>query len=272
MINIIESKILGKNKNQALCEDGMVITDDFIAVIDGATSPFSLVNDKRTGLVAMETIAEATRKLPFNADSFTCIKLLNSALNEKQKHFDYILKNEKDKRLCANIVLFSIYRNEIWTYGDCPYMVNGKLFSLDKPIDIITANARSAFLESELSKGKTIEELLINDTGAQYIYPLIERQAEFANTDQQYGYPVLDGYDIIEKFITVQNVFFNDEVVLATDGYPFLKSTLSESEKELERLKSIDPLCIKEYKSTKGFYYNQNSYDDRTYIRFVVKN
>jgi len=34
---IIESKIVGK-KSQESCEDGMVVTDDFIAVIDGSTS------------------------------------------------------------------------------------------------------------------------------------------------------------------------------------------------------------------------------------------
>lgn len=33
-MDIIESRIIGK-KNPETCEDGMVITDDFIAVIDG---------------------------------------------------------------------------------------------------------------------------------------------------------------------------------------------------------------------------------------------
>ena len=36
-MKIIESKIVGK-KSQEACEDGMVVTDDFIAVIDGSTS------------------------------------------------------------------------------------------------------------------------------------------------------------------------------------------------------------------------------------------
>ena len=36
-MKIIESSIIGK-KSQEVCEDGMVITDDFIAVIDGSTS------------------------------------------------------------------------------------------------------------------------------------------------------------------------------------------------------------------------------------------
>ena len=36
-MKIIESSIIGK-KSQEACEDGMVVTDDFIAVIDGSTS------------------------------------------------------------------------------------------------------------------------------------------------------------------------------------------------------------------------------------------
>ena len=34
---IIEQSIIGK-KCQEVCEDGLVVTDDFIAVIDGSTS------------------------------------------------------------------------------------------------------------------------------------------------------------------------------------------------------------------------------------------
>lgn len=36
-MKIIESNIIGK-KSQEACEDGLVMTDDFIAVIDGSTS------------------------------------------------------------------------------------------------------------------------------------------------------------------------------------------------------------------------------------------
>ena len=36
-MKIIESSIIGKKSPEA-CEDGMVVTDDFIAVIDGSTS------------------------------------------------------------------------------------------------------------------------------------------------------------------------------------------------------------------------------------------
>ena len=60
---IIESKIVGK-KSQESCEDGMVITDDFIAVIDGSTSktPKHLNPDMKNGRYAMMLISEYIRE------------------------------------------------------------------------------------------------------------------------------------------------------------------------------------------------------------------
>ena len=62
-MKIIESKIVGK-KSQEACEDGMVITDDFIAVIDGSTSktPKHLNPDMKNGRYAMMLISEYIRE------------------------------------------------------------------------------------------------------------------------------------------------------------------------------------------------------------------
>ena len=53
-MKIIESSIIGKKSPEA-CEDGMVVTDDFIAVIDGSTSktPKHLNPDMKNGRYAM---------------------------------------------------------------------------------------------------------------------------------------------------------------------------------------------------------------------------
>ena len=56
---------------------------------------------------------------------------------------------------------------------------------------------------------------------------------------------------------------------LASDGYPVLKGTLAESERELERIINNDPLCIDLYKATKGVMQGYKSFDDRTYIRIA---
>ena len=59
-MKIIESSIIGKKSSEA-CEDGMVVTDDFIAVIDGSTSKTSkhLNPDMKNGRYAMMLISQA---------------------------------------------------------------------------------------------------------------------------------------------------------------------------------------------------------------------
>ena len=56
-MEIIEKSIIGKSTDQSLCEDGLFISEDFIAVIDGVTakSP-GLFNGKTGGRAAMESI------------------------------------------------------------------------------------------------------------------------------------------------------------------------------------------------------------------------
>ena len=62
-MKIIESSIIGKKSPEA-CEDGMVVTDDFIAVIDGSTSktPKHLNPDMKNGRYAMMLISEYIRE------------------------------------------------------------------------------------------------------------------------------------------------------------------------------------------------------------------
>lgn len=58
------------------------------------------------------------------------------------------------------------------------------------------------------------------------------------------------------------------EVVLASDGYPFLKSTLAESEEELAEQIAHDPQNINTFIASKGLLEGNRSFDDRTYVRF----
>ena len=62
IMNVIEKSIIGK-KCQEACEDGLVVTDDFIAVIDGSTSktPKHLNPEMKNGRYAMMLISEYIR-------------------------------------------------------------------------------------------------------------------------------------------------------------------------------------------------------------------
>ena len=81
-------------------------------------------------------------------------------------------------------------------------------------------------------------------------------------------FSVIDGFPIALDKVRVINVSGAKEIVLATDGYPFLYPTLSKSEQALTRQLSEDPLCIGHFKATKGLMRGNQSFDDRTYIRF----
>ena len=87
----------------------------------------------------------------------------------------------------------------------------------------------------------------------------------------EYGCNVLDGFDIIAENIEIIKVDKNSQIVLASDGYPFLMNTLEKSEEKLKEVLEKDPLLIHMYKSTKGLKEGNISYDDRTYIRFIVE-
>ena len=68
--------------------------------------------------------------------------------------------------------------------------------------------------------------------------------------------------------IAIHSVESNSQIILSSDGYPKLFTTLQESEEYLFSVLKDDPLLYKKYKSTKGFMKGQNSFDDRAFISF----
>ncbi|WP_223847986.1 hypothetical protein [Bifidobacterium reuteri] len=108
------------------------------------------------------------------------------------------------------------------------------------------------------------------DPARAMILPFLRLQSQFANVRGPYGYFVFDGFTDPAYPIRTVAVRPGDEVVLASDGFPLLKPTLADSEAALQRLKVEDPALISEYRSTKGFTPGYDSFDDRTYVRFVV--
>ncbi|TPF95246.1 hypothetical protein BG22_02965 [Bifidobacterium sp. UTBIF-78] len=109
-----------------------------------------------------------------------------------------------------------------------------------------------------------------DDPARNLIMPFLRLQSRFANRRSTYGYFVFDGFTDPTYPIRTVPIAPGDEVVLASDGYPLLRPTLTESERELARLRRDDPSLIHEYRSTKGFVAGQESFDDRTYLRFVA--
>lgn len=273
-VKIIESFIKGKKDNADLCEDGLVITDNYISVIDGVTAKGKILWDNKTsGVYVKNLLVEAIKKMSSDLDAKNCIEHLNSLIKDEyiKRNMYEIAKECPEERLQANLVLFNIKKNEIWLWGDCQALVNNKLFHIEKKTDTILAEIRSLFIDLELKSGKSIGDITRNDTGREFILPLLKQSIKYNNTVGEYGSNVLDGFEIIPENIIKINVNKNDEIVLASDGYPFLMNTLEESEEKLREVLKKDPLLIHIYKSTKGLQDGNISYDDRTYIKFIVE-
>ena len=289
-MKIIESSIIGKKSPEA-CEDGMVVTDDFIAVIDGSTSktPKHLNPDMKNGRYAMMLISEYIReelKADASVDDF-CQGVTAYIYNKVYEKLgvEERLKEHPEERLTASAILYSRTRNEVWMVGDCQAIIAGKLYENGKPYEEKIARKRVELIEQGLSPAearKQIEPLLI--------------KAMLSGQNQTYT--VIDGFPIYREGVKVVSVSdscsvqdsvpasdsvpcsdsvsasgtipsSSSEIVLASDGYPFLKPTLAASEAALAEQIANDPQNIRSFIATKGIVEGNKSFDDRTYIRFV---
>lgn len=295
-MKIIESSIIGKKSPEA-CEDGMVVTDDFIAVIDGSTSktPKHLNPDMKNGRYAMMLISEYIReelKTDASVDEF-CQGVTAYIYNKVYEKLgvEERLKEHPEERLTASAILYSRTRNEVWMVGDCQAIIAGKLYENGKPYEEKIARKRVELIAQGLSPAearKQIEPLLI--------------KAMLSGQNQTYT--VIDGFPIYREGVKVVSVSdsssvqdsvsssdscsvqdpvscsgsasasdtipsSSSEIVLASDGYPFLEPTLAASEAALAEQIANDPQNIRSFIATKGIVEGNKSFDDRTYIRFV---
>lgn len=289
-MKIIESSIIGK-KSQEACEDGMVVTDDFIAVIDGSTSktPKHLNPDMKNGRYAMMLISEYIReelKADASVDEF-CQGVTAYIYNKVYEKLgvEERLKEHPEERLTASAILYSRTRNEVWMVGDCQAIIDGKLYENGKPYEQEIARKRVELIEQGLSPAearKQIEPLLIKAmlSGQNQTYTVIDGFPIYregvkvvsvsASSSVQDSVPASDSVPCSDSASASDTIpSSSSEIVLASDGYPFLKPTLAASEAALAEQIANDPQNIRSFIATKGIVEGNKSFDDRTYIRFV---
>lgn len=289
-MKIIESSIIGKKSPEA-CEDGMVVTDDFIAVIDGSTSktPKHLNPDMKNGRYAMMLISEYIReelKADASVDDF-CQGVTAYIYNKVYEKFgvEERLKEHPEERLTASAILYSRTRNEVWMVGDCQAIIDGKLYENGKPYEQEIARKRVELIEQGLSPAearKQIEPLLIKAmlSGQNQTYTVIDGFPIYRegvkvvsvsdSSSVQDSVPASDSVPCSDSASASDTIpSSSSEIVLASDGYPFLKPTLAASEAALAEQIANDPQNIRSFIATKGIVEGNKSFDDRTYIRFV---
>lgn len=291
-MKIIESSIIGK-KSQEACEDGMVVTDDFIAVIDGCTSktPKHLNPDMKNGRYAMMLISEYIReelKADASVDDF-CQGVTAYIYNKVYEKLgvEERLQEHPEERLTASAILYSRTRNEVWMLGDCQAIIDGKLYENGKPYEQEIARKRVELIEQGLSPAearKQIEPLLIKAmlSGQNRTYTVIDGFPIYRegvkvvsvsdSCSVQDSVPASDSVPCSDSVSASGTIFVSSsEIVLASDGYPFLEPTLAASEVALAEQIANDPQNIHSFIATKGIVEGNKSFDDRTYIRFSVE-
>ena len=278
---ILEQSIIGK-KSQETCEDGLVVTDDFIAVIDGSTSktPKHLNPEMKNGRYAMMLISQYIQhelKADATVDDF-CQGITHYICDKVYKPLGVAerLLQHPEERLTASAVIYSRARQEVWMVGDCQALIGGKLYENGKPYEQEIAEKRVDLIK----EGKLPAE------ARRQIEPLL---VEAMLSGQNKTYTVIDGFPIYREGVKVvpvsssetvsassevvsassETVSASSEIVLASDGYPFLKPTLAESEEALANQIANDPQNISCFIATKGLVEGNKSFDDRTYIRFL---
>jgi len=275
-MKIIEQSLTPKSPARK-SEDGIVVTSDFIAVIDGSTSKTSRRHHPcmSNGRYAMQTVARYIRKMPADTSCHQFCLGVTAAIRKLYIPFwrphksDVMtrLLQHPEERMTASAAVYSRLRREIWLVGDCQCLMGGKLYENPKPYEQVLAEKRAQKVRELLAAGQTAEEILTHDTARESVIPQMLQEMQHQNQT----YAVIDGFPIPETKVAVITLDFRPwEVVLATDGYPFLCPTLAESEQRLAQQKRDDPLNIGEFKATKGFTPGNDSFDDRTYVRFTV--
>ena len=246
-------------------------TTDYIAVIDGSTSKtedklsHTMTNGRYCMLMVSDYISSADKNMSCEDFCYGVSEHIRKHYTESQ--LEQLFKHPIE-RPTASCVIYSNYRRQVWMIGDCQCMIDGIYYDNPKPNEAVIADKRSKYAKKLLSDGiATINDLQVNDLSRQYIINDLITSTKGQNLD----YSVIDGFEIpLDKVKVISISPKNKAIILASDGYPYLKLTLKETELALLNQMKSDPLNIYSFKATKGLRAGNNSFDDRTYIRFVI--
>ena len=268
-MEIIEQGITPKSKT-AKTEDGIVITDDFVVVIDGSTSktPTRISRWRTNGRYCMKLVSRYIRHAPKDIDAAKfCLGVTEYVRRHYSKAQLERTTAHPEERLTASCAVFSRLQRQVWLIGDCQCLIGDRFIDNPKPSEGRIAEERAGVARRLIAEGMTERQLLADDKARKAILPSLVSSMKGQNVD----YAVIDGFSIPMGKVRIETLDFRPwTIVLASDGYPFLLPTLAESEAALARQLAADPLNIGAFKATKGCLEGNNSFDDRAYVRFRV--
>lgn len=153
-MHIEESFICGKH-TAADCEDGIVCTPNFVAVIDGSTSktPFRLDPTMKNGRFAMLLIRNYIRQMAAEATLEEFCQGITSRIAEEyaERGIYERMAAHPEERLTASAIVYSEHRKEVWMVGDCQAIVDGVFYENPKPCEQETAMQRADMIKGGMT-------------------------------------------------------------------------------------------------------------------------
>ena len=254
------------------CGDAYIITENYIGVIDGATPKGTrLWNGEKGDVFISHLIAKSIEHMDKDYEASEAINYLNNIVKSmyEQENLEFSTMKSEERLQCS-LIIYSVSKKEVWSFGDCMLKINDKEFHNIKEVDMLLSNLRSLYVQLLKSENNELSDEMLSDMSRERILPLLKRCTFFANKNVPYGYDVIDGGKINPEHVKVYAVQKGDHVVLASDGYPKLFDTLEDTESYLLKALAQDPLCINTLCGTKGVAKGNVSYDDRTYVSFSI--
>jgi glycerophosphoryl diester phosphodiesterase len=263
---IVERFVQGKAADAERCEDVVVVTDAFAAVIDGATSK----SPRRPGTVSPGrmlalALAEVIHDLDPVLDARSAVDQLTERAHTLTQAHPHVTEHA-----AASVVMLSFMRGEVWRVGECLFRIGSEEFASRNRLEANVAAVRAAYNQIQLLSGATLEELRARDVGRELILPILKSQHALLNlsSESTFAFGAIDGRRVPDRFIEVHSIPAGRcDVVLCSDGYPRALPSLAEAEEHLAKLLAKDPLCISDFLATKGMGLEDLSYDDRAFVR-----
>lgn len=265
---VVESLCATGKESEAKKEDRLIVTDDFAAVIDGATSS-GPIGGRAGGIVAAEAVEQTIKDLPPEATVREFVDRATATIAEAIGHWP----DETIMRPSAVAAVWSRARGEVWRVGDCHVRIDGKEYPGGKEIDRIGYEFRCAVIRARLRLGMTsLEAERRVPTLEQPFRPLVLAQHAFLNldSDDPLAYGALAGTFVPDRFIEVFGAAEAREVVLASDGFLSPAPTLAEGLAEIARVRENDPLMVDLVMGSRPFVPGRDYFDDTTYLRIAI--
>ncbi|MFD7919658.1 GNAT family N-acetyltransferase [Streptomyces sp. NPDC059740] len=252
-------------------EDELLITDELVAVIDGATDKSGRNYGGLTGGArAAQCVRDTLARMAPGTTPGAAVEQITAAFAELRERWNVPAGDPVAPSAVAAVVVPAL--GLIWRVGDVHVALRrGATWTrlpATKRIDDVLAGSRAAYTHCMLASGRSEEEIAEHDPGRAVILPILKEQGRLANRPGPYGYGVFDGTPVPAGFVEI--IAFDgdvEEVVLATDGFLSPAATLVAAEAELREALAQDSLRIGVNPGTKGLRPGADSFDDRTYAR-----